>query len=200
MWILPSRSRPKNLARFFDAWEKTGASTPGAVLLDADDAGHYADVKLPAAWVLEVGPRARFDELYGAFYARHPRLPWYGFLADDVVPLTRGWDTRLVDLAGRDGLAYGDDLVNGQRHAAHFVLGGELVRAVGWLLLPGVDRLYGDTAWNDLARERGVLRYAPDVVLEHRHFSTGRAPMDVTYRKPSAEADRRRYEEWRAMC
>lgn len=202
MWILPTRARPENLARFFVAWEATRGMTKGVAIIDEDDPklDEYFRIPLPGHWKLYVGKRRRFDRLYNDFLKANPALDWYGFLADDVVPVTPGWDTRLVSLASRDGLAYADDGLNGERHAAHFVLGGDLVRATGWLLLPGLDRLYGDTAWNEIARARGVMRYAPDVLLEHRHFANGRAPMDETYRKPSAKRDQKRYIEWRQAC
>ncbi|HQR41317.1 MAG TPA: DUF115 domain-containing protein, partial [Gemmatales bacterium] len=108
-----------------------------------------------------------------------------------------GWDRKLVMAAGRDKIAYCDDGIWGERHAARYVVGGDLAREIGWLLLPGTKRLYGDNAMNDIGRKKGCMVYLPDVLVEQMHFSNGKAPLDKTYEKPEAWDDRRVYEEWR---
>lgn len=171
-------------------------TTPAWVRLDDDDPmlGGY---ERPPGWTFAVGPRKPLDGIYAEAFAAMPSLGWYGFLADDVLPRTMNWDRILIETAGRDGLAFGDDGINGEAHAAHFVLGGDLVRDIGFLCLPGLSRLYIDTVWCDIARDRNVYRYRPDVKMTHLHFSNGRALMDAVYRKPSGDADRRLYEAWR---
>ncbi len=192
MWILPSRSRPQNLRRLIVA----GITTPVYLRLDDDDPmlQGYRDIDFPLGWFFIVTKRALLSSIYNAIFMAMPDLDWYGFLADDVVPETPGWDRLLIESAGKDGLAFGDDGINGGAFATHFVVGGELVRSVGWLALHGLDRTYIDTVWNDIAVERGVRRYLPDVKLRHHHFSNRLAMMDQTYRKPTKDNDRILYE------
>lgn len=143
-----------------------------------------------------IGLRLPFSDLYAEAYQRAPQRPWYGFIADDVVPETPGWDAALIEVAGLDGMAVpagGHD----PQGAPHFVLGGDLVREIGWLAMPGFDRLYIDTVWMDIATKRGVLRRAPEVVLSHHHFSNKLARGDETYRKHRKDQDRALYETWR---
>ncbi len=198
MWVLPSRGRPHNLARLAAAWRATGASTPVLVRLDDDDptAPEAAAVAARAGWVSETGPRLPLAALYNEAFHAHTRETWHGFLADDVVPETLAWDTALIETAGCDGMAVpaGGETTGG---CPHFVLGGDLVRSVGWLALPGLSRLFIDTAWATIARERGVYRYRPDIMLRHIHFSTG-APFDDTYRKPRKAEDRAVWRAWLA--
>ncbi|KKL69231.1 hypothetical protein LCGC14_2117000, partial [marine sediment metagenome] len=78
----------------------------------------------------------------------------------------------------------------------HFVLGNQLPVSMGWLALPGLDRLYIDTVWGDIAKSRGVLRRVPNVVLRHAHFSNGRALKDETYKKHNKARDKSIYEAW----
>lgn len=191
MWFVPSRSRPHNLARL----ARIGVRSPVLVRLDDDDP-MLAGYEAPHGWTLEVGPRFPLSALYNDFFAARPDLGWYGFLADDVTPETPGWEEALITAAGKDGLAFGDDGINGERHAAHFVLGGDLVRAVGVLSLPGLERLFIDTFWNVVAQRLAVFRYLPHVRMTHRHFSNRKALMDATYRKPGKENDRAIYEAW----
>ncbi len=192
MWIIPSRSRPQNIRRLI------GITTPVYLRLDDDDPmlQGYRDLDLPWNWIFVVTKRASFSSIYNEFFIALPDLDWYGFLADDVVPETFDWDRLLIEAAGKDGLAFGDDGINGGAFATHFVVGGDLVRSVGWLALHGLDRIYIDTVWNDIAADRGVRRYLPDVKLRHHHFSNRLALMDQTYRKPTKYNDRILYEAW----
>lgn len=193
MFILPSRGRPSNIVRLMEAFDKTGATTPVWLRLDDDDPQPEYKRK---GWIVEIGPRLPLSEIYAEAYRKYPDLPWYGFIADDVVPLTKDWDRKLIETAGRDGMAVpsGGESNGG---CPHFVLGGELVRSIGWLALPGLDRLYIDTAWKHIAERLGVLRYCPEVVLEHRHFSNKKALFDCTYRKKRKAQDKAIYETWK---
>lgn len=199
MWVLQSRSRLHNIARFARAWKDTKASTEVLIRIDEDDplADGYLAMDMPAEWRLQIGPRMPFAAMFNDIYAWMPGCDWYGFLADDIVPETIGWDRLLIDAAGWDGLGYGDDGINGAKLATHFALGGNIVRAAGWLALPGLDRLYIDTTWNDIARAKGTLRYLPDVKIPHLHFSNHGAPLDAGYRKPGRARDRATYETWK---
>ena len=194
--MLPSRGRSQNIHRLIDAYDKTDATTPVWLRLDDDDPNqeyHHEN------WTVEIGPRLPLSEIYAEVYRKFPDSKFFGFIADDVVPITPHWDIRLIEAAGHDGMAVpaGGDSTGG---CPHFVLGGDLVRSVGWLALPGLNRLYIDTVWHDIAEKRGVLRYMPEIVLEHHHFSNRLALFDATYKKSSIikENDKRLYERWLA--
>ena len=174
-----------------DSYTQTEASTPVLVMIDDDDPllEAYLTIDFPAGFSFRIGKRRSLSELYNSISLTHD---WYGFIADDVIPRTKLWDRLLIDAAGKDGMSvpeYETEV------APHFVLGGDLVRDVGFLCLQGLDRIYIDTVWNDIAKSRGVFRET-DVILEHCHFSTG-APFDLTYKKHNKPQDKRIYEEWK---
>ncbi len=198
MLIIPSRGRPHNFQRLITACLETGAREPAWVRLDEDDVSlaQYLALDMPDGWKTIIGPRQPLSEVYNEAYRAMPETDHCGFLADDVVPETPGWAEALIAAAGLDGMAVpaGGDTTGG---CPHFVLGGELVRSMGWLSLPGLDRLYIDTVWAEIAEQRGVLRYLPEVVLSHRHFSSGKALFDQTYRKKKKVEDRLIYETWK---
>lgn len=199
MWLIPSRERPHRLQQLVTACKKARMTTSAAVLVDDDDPNleSYKNISLPKDWRLEVGPRGGLSEIYNNAYDRHPDEKWYGILCDDVIPETPRFDLKLIEVAGNDGMA----VPKGGHHPVvppHFVLGGDLVRDTGWLSLPGLDRIFIDTVWMDIAKERGVLRYAWDVVLSHHHFSNGKALYDKTYRKLRKAEDKAIYEAWKA--
>lgn len=191
MWIVPSRSRPENIARLTLGLTET----PALLRLDKDDPelSRYLRIPYPTNWQITVGERRPLS----AVYNESSGLSWFGILADDVVPETPDWDRILIETAGHDGLAYGDDGINGETHATHFVLGCDLVKDIGFVALPGLNRIFIDTVWNDIARARGVMRYRPDVKLTHMHFSNGLAAFDRTYAKPGKSFDRDIYQQWK---
>lgn len=152
-------------------------------------------MRLPPNWKLDVGARMPFSDMYNDIWARYPNEVWYGWLADDVLPETEAWEEPLIQAAGYDRMAVPLGS-HDPRYSPHFVLGKNLVLSAGWLALPGLSRLYVDTAWQDIARERGVY-VEVQVVLRHLHFSNGLALRDATYRKPDAARDRAVYEAWR---
>lgn len=197
MWILPSRGRPHNVERLLKAYIETGASTPVWLRIDLDDSVCGAYRAPHPMWTRVIGPRKILSELYAEAFRMSRDSPWFGFIADDVVPETEKWDTKLIELAGRDGMAVPSGGHADYHGSPHFVLGGDLVRSVGWLALPGLDRIFIDTVWFDIARVRDVLRHAPGVVLRHLHFSNKGALMDATYLKHRKVEDRALYESWR---
>ncbi len=197
MWILPSRSRPQNIERLLKAYKETSASTPVWLRIDEDDpmaGGYYADHPL---WTIQIGERKRFSDIYLEALQLFPDSKWYGFIADDVVPETPHWDIKLIEAAGSDGMAVPAGGHEDYTGAPHFVLGGDLVREVGWLALPKLDRLFIDTVWWDVAKALNVLRFVPNVVLSHHHFSNKKALYDKTYKKTRKAEDRAHYDAWR---
>lgn len=137
-------------------------------------------------------------ELYNSLYRILGPQDWYGFIADDAVPETKAWDRALIataDCHGVPGMAVpsGGETTGG---CPHFVIAASLVREQGWLCLPGLDRLYIDTTWGEIAKAKGVYRERPDVVLSHRHFSNRLALRDATYRKHRKTEDRALFEAW----
>lgn len=181
----------------------TGFSSALAVRLDDDDPAlpQYRALDWPAFTTVWTGPRVKMGGAMVEAFARWPDADCYGPMGDDTVPLTARWDAELRDTAGDWFIAYPDDRLKGQSQATHPYVGGEFLRAIGFWSLPGLVHLYTDAVWDWLGRLYGNLIYRPDVVLDHRHFSNGRAPADATYArvfngKPHTETDRECFTRW----
>jgi hypothetical protein len=189
MWLLTTRNRPGMAQRTLDACEATGMSTPGIAFLDGC---HYPGFRLPQNWIMfrsaeNVGVGAAMQ-----WFLRHlPNVPFYGWLADDFVPQTPFWDRRLIEAAGDRFMAFGNDLYPRdfvpQHLTSAFAIGGELVRAVGWFSPPGLRQAGIDSAWNQIGRRFGLMRYLHDVVVAHEHYSVGKRPKDATDNDMAAE-------------
>ena len=199
--LVPSRTRPHNIARLWQAWHDTGATAQLLVLVDDDDPtlAQYEALGVP----LRVGPRQRIGPLLneGAPIAA-TLCDVVGFMGDDHVPRTPGWDAAIEAASSPWSVVYGDDLLQGPRIPTAVFLGSALVRELGYFCVPGADHLYLDNGWRHVGEQLGTLRYLPDVVIEHMHFLRGKAPQDPLYAEVNHPAmydhDRAAFERWAA--
>lgn len=209
MIVLPSRNRPDRLKCFIDGYAATGATAPVYLRLDWDDdlLEAYRQIELPQTWVRVIGPRNKFVGACNELFETHPDLDWYAFMADDVVPRTAGWDARLIEAAGRDKVAWGNDVMQAPK-CTHPFIGGDLMRHVGWFAAPGFLHWYIDTTWEWLANRTQRAVYLPEVVTEHVHFEADGKLYDRTYherfhdasgQQVGARADEARWVAWRDL-
>lgn len=195
MFVMPTRGRPHLINRFFSVFPPQPETT-GILAIDDDDARNYADIKLPKGWDFRVSPRTYFTAKVNDVVAAFPGKPFYGFVMDDTVPRTDKWDVLLAEKAGPWGIAWPDDCLPGKRPSA-MVLGGELVRALGWFSCPTVKHFYTDNVWETMAADLGCAGRCEEIKIAHLHFSSGAAPFDETYRqRPNNAADKIAFENW----
>src|ERR1043165_4666319 len=183
MWLLPSRERPANLARFFDAYKKTGATTPGLVLLGPADGERFDYPSLPFGWSYVVCARDTQGEKIAEVWPQIESCTWFGLIGDDCVPETPGWDRRLVDsLDGANIVSCDDGWLAPARLGNCWVMSGDLVRNVGYIFAPRMRHLYVDDLWEEIGRGAQCWTVLMDVKVAHRHVLTGEAPADATHR------------------
>lgn len=166
--------------------------TSRGVLYVDETVDEYLDVRLPPGWVAHFEPRwGSLQASMSHVFERFPNARSYGWLADDTVPRTPGWDALLEESAGRFGFAHANDdwhshdptnryeFERGDDMSAGLCWGGDLVRAVGWWALPGLRQAGIDTAWTAMLGPLGLTRYRHDVVVEHKHYRTGKRAEDA---------------------
>jgi hypothetical protein len=209
--IVPTRDRPHNITRLLRECAAPAARTTRIVLgVDEDQAAIYRAglpysnidiVSMPMREYL-VPKLNRIAMAYAALGYTH-----IGFMGDDHIPRTQGWDLALCHACGKVGGAYGDDLEHGEELPTYLVMSAAIVRTLRAFCPAPVKHLCCDMAWRDVTRGAGLLTYVPDVVIEHMHPEMpgtrhrGRAPMDAQYeatRTPEMyDHDNTAYERWR---
>lgn len=198
--LCPSRGRPASLGRLVGHCEATEARARFLVRLDLDDPTlpDYVRIRYPANWHVVIGPRARPAAAMRECFAWFRQEDHYMLLGDDEVPRTPHWDAELAATAGGDGIAFPNDLIWHGEHCAQPCVAGPLLRALDFWTLPDLTHLYVDTVLDHVGRELGCLRYRPDVVIEHLHWSTGKSQPDETYRRVDNRKDAACFEKWKA--
>lgn len=188
MWLLPSKGRPASLARFCDAFRATMGSTPGLIIIDQADAerheAEYRAIELPFGWSWRITDGVSQGDKLREIWGDVVNCAWLGLIGDDCVPETAGWDRALVDeLDGSNFASCNDGWQAPKRVANCWVMSGDLVRAVGYVFPPGLQHLFVDDVWEQLAdRVRGIWICRMDVMVRHRHVLKGEAAADETHR------------------
>jgi len=209
--ITPSRGRAARLREMVEAVHSTALGDVAVVAgLDHDDPA-LPDYEADAPYRYVVGPRqslcAWTNTLALAALASNTEAPprYLASLGDDHRPRTKGWDRKLIEaIEAMDGpgFAYGRDLFQDKNMPTAWVVSAEIVRAVGWMMLPCCAHMYVDAAVLELGRAAGRIAYRPDVIVEHVHPLAGKASWDASYRESNSEdryeVDRMAYDAWRA--
>lgn len=184
--IVPSRTRPQNIARLMQAWTDTGATADLLVLIDEDDPTREEYVALGLE-ALVIGPRLRIGPLLNWWAPRMVAdYDVIGFMGDDHCPRTHGWDARILQASTPWSVVYGNDLFQGENLPTAVFQGSGLIRTTGQFNPPGCDHLYLDNYWKTLGERLGTLEYLPDVIIEHVHYMAGKSTEDDLYREVNA--------------
>lgn len=200
MWILATRTRLENCQRFIAGWNQSQSSTP--VYVRMDDCDPFLSDLLALPWPeqfsIHTGPRQGLCAAMQEMFHAHPTEPWYGILADDIVPQTPRWDQQLVDRAGSGCISYPNDLGRKTKLPTHPCVGGDLVRAQGWFGLPVVRHYCVDSVYRYIGDHLGVKHRLDDVIVEHVHFSEKKSQQDQLYKETNSfkQSDDAAYQDW----
>lgn len=198
--MFATRNRVSNCQRFINAWHATQAASLVYVRLDKDDPAlkTLTGLAWPKEFKINIGPRARIGEAMQEMFARYPSEPWYGILADDVIPQTQHWDQRLIQAAGSHSISCANEVHEKAIRICHPCVGGDLVRLVGCFAIPTVKHFGSDTLWESIHHCCDLNNKLPDVILEHAHFNFGQSQLDQTYEESQAlrRSDKIAYKAW----
>lgn len=210
--IVPTRGRPQNAARLQRAFAETDSlNAVPMFVVDADDpelpgylarvgVGEITHILVHDSDAAGTGMTGPLNYAAGILSHEYDAL---GFMGDDHMPRTAGWDAHVLGALAGPGPAvvYGNDLLQGERLPTAAFMPSRLVRALGFMAPPVLGHLYVDNFWMELGLRTGGLRYLPDVVIEHLHPAAGKAGMDARYaavNAPEADtADRRAWLDFR---
>jgi hypothetical protein len=195
MWAFATRSRPDNCRRFIEAWNNTNASTLVFVRLDECDP-YIEDLKnlpWPKTFEIIIGKREGLRAAIQEMYLKYPNEPWYGFLADDLIP-------RLIAVAGLKNISYPNDLGKPKKKdlPTHPCVGGDLIRAMGWFGFPATYHFYLDTIFRYIGQNLNNIYRLDNVIVEHMHFGRKKSEIDQIYQQSQErmKTDSLAYDNW----
>lgn len=212
--VIPSRGRPERAEAAVRALRITAVLVETTIILavDIDDSRFmcYTDLRFtdpgPEVTLVTLRPEdtgslVKATNTVSMRVANADPTTIIGNLGDDHLARTHGWDRMIANALTTPGVAYGDDLLQGEELPTAPFMSAQIVLALGYYFLPDLDHMYADNAIRDVGVQTGTLRYLPDLIIEHVHPFVGKAEWDEGYARVNAELpvrlDRLRYESWR---
>jgi hypothetical protein len=212
--VVPSLGRPQNVERLIagmratiknrvdlvvglDAADSMLMNYPLCVELDAKVTAWKRILTTPTTqglgieWDIAAGlPPGVVAGINHLAVPRAKNYRYIGFMGDDHLPCTVGWDLAVTESLARQqeghgvGFCFGRDgykLRPEGELATSVFMTANVVQTLGYFSPPCLRHMYCDDAWTHLGRATSV-EFLPDVLIEHRHYSVGKSGNDETYR------------------
>lgn len=186
---VPTKGRPHNALRLQEAFRETTTCTRLVFILSDNDAklNEYLTLSFDEMPIIITPKKPGFiDPLNQGFLQDHPQHKAYavGFMGDDHLPRTPKWDEKFLDhlLGVKCGMVYGNDLLQYENLPTHIIMTSNIPSALGYMTLPQLSHLFGDNFWMDLGQRLRILKYFPEIIIEHLHPGNGKASVDAGYR------------------
>jgi len=204
--MVPTRGRKANCERLLKSFRETARpGTDIAFILDDDDEATYDGMDWGDALHGVLSPRGtlreKLNQTAAAMRDAYPVLAWLG---DDHVFRTPHWDTAMVaaleDMGGH-GWVF-PDTVRRRDVPEIWMADTTLIRDLDWFFPPATNMYYADNILGELGKRAGLIRFCPEAVIEHLHYSV--APgveHDATYAEAEeayGQADLKAFNQWRA--
>ncbi len=185
--IVPSFRRQHKIEECVQAWKDTTSGRSDFILVLEEKDEPYPEID--GITVIK-GDYGSLSKAWNEGFKAFPDYQYYTFINDDHLIRTKGWEEKVISALKNGGVAYGNDLIQGQRLATAATFSGDIIRKLGVVSLPELEHLYIDNYWMEIGRGIGKLFYLPDLIIEHMHPAAGKAPMDAEYQKSNSNYDK----------
>lgn len=184
---VPTRGRPSNAVRLLNQFENTCQSdTRLMFILSADDPRLEEYHNTIASYVVVHPQKRGFVNPLNLGYLQdktQTRSYAVGFMGDDHLPRTKGWDVTFLHQLRKmkSGFVYGDDGLQGENLPTHIAMTSDIPDYLGFMTLPRLKHLFADNFWLDLGKAIDKIKYLPEIFIEHLHPGAGKAEVDSGY-------------------
>lgn len=183
---LPSR-RPHNVERLQEAMRETcrGDTT---LLIGVDEEDDFSAYPAGPVYVVQPWPGSIVAWINDLTVSRAAQYRFTGHIGDDNVPRTVGWDVKIMEALEKTPFAFANDLYSLRAPGTlccHVFCRSEVIGALGYFGPPQFRSMFVDDAWMAWGNACGIT-FLEDVILEHMHWTVGKAPLDEYYQRSSA--------------
>jgi hypothetical protein len=206
-WVVPTLGRAGTiLPRLLQSVIDTGCTTKGVVVVTRSDwdanVQAYAALTLPARWQVMIVPdgctRTSTMEAFKQFFTDD--IEWMGWLADDSVCETQGWDTRLIDqLTGWNIVSTNDGLNAPKKANGAVAWSAPVLRTYGGPYPFGYDfkHHFMDDMIEALGKHTGCWQVDMDIMVRHLHAIRGGLNDSTTSKaKTFLQGDIAEFDKW----
>jgi hypothetical protein len=209
--IVPTRNRPKNVAKVLLAWKETRGFDYADLVFayDEDD----PNLELYREAIIGSGANGfcmpRWEPMVHKlnFVAvKQAQMQWreaVGFAGDDHLPRSPNWSKQYLDQLQqmKTGIVYGNDLWQAKGLPTEWAMTKDIINTLGRMVPAPVEHLYCDNSILELGTAAHCIQYMPTVVIEHMHPLWKKGEWDQQYRDVNSRKqygrDGQSFEQWK---
>ena len=183
--IVPTKGRPEKHLEFYESFKINSTVTDLIFVLSLGDIQYP---RIPGVKYETVDSPTMSGKLNNIAVKYANDYDYIAFMGDDVRIRTNAWDAKMLDEISSipNAIAYGNDLYQGEDLPTAVLMDANIIRTLGFMSPPTFRHLYIDNFWKRLGQELSSLKYFSEIILEHLHFTIGKAVEDDTYRESSS--------------
>jgi hypothetical protein len=178
--IIPTKDRLDDFKVFAKSWmDTTEGKSDVLVGIDVGDTT-YDEMKSYPFIFEEVTPKPFLYILNELATKYASEYKYIAFMEDDCNFNTK-WESTFIqalEQIGDYGIVWGNDLLNKDYIVGLPFMDSKIIEVLGYMTPPEIKYLWADHFWKHLGEALGTLHYFPDVIVEHRHYSTGKRTKD----------------------
>lgn len=184
--LIPTRKRLVDFKIFADSWIRTTEGKSVVVVAIDDDDNTYDEIinNNVYPFIYERQPSKPLLHLVNDMAIRYAeKYSTLAFLEDDATFNTQGWESRIIEKQseiGRNSIIWCNDLLNHKRLVGIPFMNSNIIKVLGYMSNPKFHTQYADNYWLELGQRLNSLYYFPDIVIEHKHYITGKRKADET--------------------
>lgn len=180
--ILPTKQRIDDFKIFAKSWiDTTEGKSDVLVAIDNDD-DTYDNIFDDYPFIFErVNPNPFIVILNGLAIKYCQEYKYIAFMEDDCNFVTPGWETAFISKLqeiGDYGIVWGNDLINKNYIVGLPFMDSKIIEVLGYMAPPEIKYLWVDHFWKKLGEDLNTLHYFPNIIVEHRHYITGKRQKD----------------------
>lgn len=201
--LLPSKGRPDKIEGFYKEWRETTEGCSQIITCLDDDDPTINKYKAHKDVSFDIGAGKSMCGTLNRVFYKNPNYKYYYVVSDDHRIKTKYWESRFIEKIkenGDKGVCYGNDLMYGETLPTAQFVSGNIVRALGYIALPGLYHMWIDKFWLEIGKGLKKLFYFPDIFVEHMHFTVGKSQKDYFYQRVNNkrvyEHDKQVFDKW----
>ena len=183
--IVPTKGRPEKHLEFYESFKINSTVTDLVFVLSLGDIQYP---RIPGVKYETIDSPTMSGKLNNIAVKYANDYDYIAFMGDDVRIRTNAWDAKMLDEISSipNVIAYGNDLYQGENLPTAVLMDANIIRTLGFMSPPAFKHLYIDNFWKKLGEGLSSLKYFSEIILEHLHFTIGKAVEDNTYRESSS--------------
>lgn len=199
--LIPTRERLQDFTIFANSWKNTTNGNSVVIVRIDNDDKTYEEIKHQyPEFIFEYGERKPFLELLNEIAIKYcNKYNYVGFMEDDCNFNTKNWEINFIkkiNEIGDNAIVWADDLINKNNLVGLPFMNSKIIKRLGYMCPPEIKYLWADYFWITLGRSLNSLYYFSDIVIEHRHFTTGKRKVDDVSKIVDSFSEKD-YESWK---